>query len=182
MISHCRIWYVFSLSHIISCTALCQGKVVHLHLHMREYWVNQIHLHLWLSLLSSVPFPGDLRPKSIKPSLSGPCPRCLENQADSPLLWVIMEAAKAPWAPVVTAWCFPRWDGTRLGTGCGITPLEELRPGCRLRGLGAGNPGCSESLVLSRKTGIKKRNNHLINCLDLFQHLLALEFWQEWTR
>lgn len=28
-------------------------------------------------------------------------------------------------------------------------PLVEVRPGCRDRGLGAGKPGCSESLILS---------------------------------
>ena len=84
------------------------------------------------------------------PSLSCPWPRCRDNHTSSLVLWVIMAAARAPWIPpAATAWCFPRWEGTRLGTGCGIEPLEEWWPGCRDRGLGAGKPGCSDSLGLS---------------------------------
>lgn len=143
-------------------------KAIHLHLRVCGCNLKLFH-HLWLSLLRSTPFPGDLRSISSGLSLSWPWPRCRASHAVSLVLWVIPAAVRAPWTPPAAAvWCFPRWEGTRLGTGCGIGPLEELKPGCRDRGLGAGKLGCSASLGLSAETiefGI-----HYLLCLDKAKH------------
>lgn len=58
-----------------------------------------------------------------------------------------------------------------------MTPLEELRPGCRLRGFGAGKPpGCSESLALSgtsRKEAEKIRNVDLKDTSCVYTQVLC---------